>query len=674
MRMHIQKAPFLRGLFGFSSFLPINKFPDVIRVPRRLRSLTRVLIQRLEQYSLQQRLFLSYIVIILIPGIVFSLIIFRQLNESYTKDAIRKSESSIEIEKTNIKNNMETMERTVQIALSDREVMNYLDRSSEPDPSELIEFSSNTMNSLLRLQFNNQDLEHIRIFSNNRLISEIWPVFLKETRVTSEPWYEAVNRLNGAALWEISERDKELMQNHIRDEKEFRQKMSLVREIEYPKGTHVGIIQVDMLLSRFFPSAYASRNGDQSQMIVIASDGRLYYDQSRSLLTDSELAEAKLAEKLYPTENAGAFRHVNISLSGKPYLAVYAYIDGIDAYVVHMTSLQAALSELNKTRNTILLVNVVLIAILSVSTFFLNSLILKKLRQLTLSMKKIRQGDFNVQLPVGGGSEVGELTFHFRKMMGKINELIADAVNKQAATKEAELKTLKNQIDSHFLYNTLENIKMLAEVENQRPISDALTSLGSMMRYNLRWSGEYVRLREELNHARHYVALMNLRFDQRILLRAELTERELDLEVLKMSLQPIIENAVKHGLNGSAAQTGDLTITLSTYAHQGTQMIVIEDNGAGMSPEQTRRLNETIRAADGGGRSGPGAESSGMSGGGGGNGIGLRNVHQRLQLFYGQECGLWVESEERRYTRVMIKLPYFNLIGGESAYVQTIDR
>jgi two-component system sensor histidine kinase YesM len=649
--------------------------PDVMPVPKRMRPWADLFIRRLERYSLQQRLFFSYIVIILIPGIVFSLIMFRQLNESYTKDVIRKSESSIEVEKTNIQNNMETMERAVQIALSDREVMNYIDRSTDPDPAELIEFSSNTMNNLLRLQFNNPDLEHIRIFSDNLLISEIWPVFLKESRMANEPWYDEVLRLNGGALWEISERDKEPIQNHIRDEKEFRQKMSLLREIEYPKGKHVGIIQVDMLLSRFFPSTYAGHSNGQSQMFVVTPSGGLYYDPSRSLLPASELAAARLAEKLSPTEHAGAYRHFNLSLSGEPYLAVYAYIDSIGAYVVQLTSLQAALADLNKARNTILLVNVVLIAILSVSTFFLNSLILKKLRQLTLSMKKIRQGDFNVQLPVGGGSEVGELTFHFRKMMGKINELIADAVNKQAATKEAELKTLKNQIDSHFLYNTLENIKMLAEVENQRPISDALTSLGSMMRYNLRWSGEYVRLREELNHARHYVALMNLRFDQRIVLRAELTERDLDLEVLKMSLQPIIENAVKHGLNGHAASEGDLTITLTTYTDERAQMIVIEDNGAGMSPEKTRRLNEKIRAADDGRSMETSADSGGTSGrAAGGNGIGLRNVHQRLQLFYGSEYGLWVESEEHRYTRVMIKLPYFNLIGGETEHVQTLDR
>ncbi|MCJ8011605.1 histidine kinase [Paenibacillus sp. KQZ6P-2] len=635
---------------------------------RRLSSTIRHLIHRLEHYSLQQRLFFSYIIIILIPSIVFSLIIFRQLNENVTKNVVRKSESSIEIEKTNIRNNMETMERAVQLALSDREVMYYLDRSSEPDTSELIEFSNSTVNNILRLQFNNPDIEHIRIFSDNKFISEIWPVFLRENRVKSEPWYENLNRMNGAGLWQISERDKEPIHNQIQDEKEFRQKMSLLREIEYPKGRHVGLIQIDMLLTSFFPSIYKPHDNGQSQMLIMNGNGRLYYPDAAPLLTSDQLGDARLRDKLHRTDE-NSFLHFNLSLSGKPYLVVYAYLDSIQSYVMQITSMQAVLAELNKTRNTILLVNVVLIAILSVSTYFLNSLILKKLRQLTLSMKKIRLGDFNIQLPMGGGSEVSELTHHFRKMINKINELIADAVNKQAASKEAELKTLKNQIDSHFLYNTLENIKMLAEVENQQPISDALTSLGSMMRYNLRWSSEYVRLREELNHIRHYIALMNLRFDQRIHFHTQLQEPEHELEVLKMSLQPIIENAVKHGMRSSDTGDSDLHISLKTFTEIRTQIIIIEDDGAGMSAEKTRLLNHKIRSSETEETtsanvtvSSPVSPRSGQSG----SGIGLRNVHQRLQLFYGHEYGLSVESEEGKYTRVMMKVPYFNLNGGES--------
>lgn len=653
------------GFLDFRLVIP-NILPDVMILLRRLRSLVQYFIQRLEHYSLQQRLFFSYIIIILIPSVVFSLIIFRQLNESFTKEVVRKSESSIEIEKTNIRNNMETMERAVQLVLSDREVMYYLDRSSEPDTSELIEFSNSTVNNILRLQFNNPDIEHIRIFSDNPFISEIWPVFLKESRVQIEPWHEELNRLDGAGLWQISERDKEPIHNLILDEKEFRQKISLLRELEYPKGKHVGLIQIDMLLTSFFPSTYKIHDSEQSQMLIMNDTGRLYYADDHPLLTVTDLADAKLNEKLYHTDEK-TLTHFKLSLSGKPYLVVYTYIDSIQAYVVHMTSMQAVLAELNNTRNTILLVNVILIAILSVSTFFLNSLILKKLRQLTLSMKKIRLGDFNIQLPVGGGSEVGELTHHFRKMINKINELIADAVNKQSATKEAELKTLKNQIDSHFLYNTLENIKMMAEVEDQRPISDALTSLGSMMRYNLRWSSEYVRLREEMNHIRHYIALMNLRFDQRIYFHTELQEQDLDLEVLKMSLQPIIENAVKHGLRSSASGNDDLNISLRTFAVNRTQVIVIEDDGAGMSSEKTKLLNNKIRSLE---TDDPVTSlmetSSSPHGMRSGNGIGLRNVHQRLQLFYGHAYGLWVESEEGKYTRVMMKIPYFNLNGGVS--------
>lgn len=97
---------------------------------------------------------------------------------------------------------------------------------------------------------------------------------------------------------------------------------------------------------------------------------------------------------------------------------------------------------------------------------------------MTETMKKVRRGEAYSGIMIRGGGEVGELAHHFSKLMNTINTLVAQAVSKQALSKEAELRTLHNQIDAHFLYNTLENIKMLAEIENQRTISDALTSLG----------------------------------------------------------------------------------------------------------------------------------------------------------------------------------------------------
>ncbi|MGV2644304.1 HAMP domain-containing protein, partial [Clostridium perfringens] len=134
--------------------------------------------------------------------------------------------------------------------------------------------------------------------------------------------------------------------------------------------------------------------------------------------------------------------------------------------------------NVSKAQGLIIAEYIVVIFLWSMITYYLNSIIRKRLRRLTETLKRVRKGEVTATIAIQGGGEVGELAHHFNKLIRTINELIAQGVRKQAVTKEAELRTLHSQIDSHFLYNTLENIKMLAEIEGQRTISDALTSLG----------------------------------------------------------------------------------------------------------------------------------------------------------------------------------------------------
>ena len=284
-------------------------------------------------------------------------------------------------------------------------------------------------------------------------------------------------------------------------------------------------------------------------------------------------------------------------------------------------------------------------------------------------MKKVRRGEMPTGLPLGGGGEIGELAHHFNKLIHTINELIAQGVKKQALTKEAELRTLHSQIDSHFLYNTLENIKMLAEMENQRTISDSLTSLGGMMRYNFKWSGEYVSLQDEIRHIQNYIAVMNIRFDEPIQLELKIPPKLLEIELLKMSLQPIVENAVKHAWLGVEESKSVIRIEVSEYEDSGI-IITVRDNGAGIQAGRLEKLNESIRAE----------EIAGVSAGNGAGigkqafGIGLRNVHQRTRLYYGKQYGLHVYSKEGQFTEVVITLPKVLLMGGRSGYEENTDR
>ncbi|AEI44217.1 cache domain-containing sensor histidine kinase [Paenibacillus mucilaginosus] len=625
----------------------------------RLRDLQARIAYKAGGISLQTRLIASYIVIILIPILLLSVYTFNVFYENKIRDIVKTNESILEIEAVNIRSQMETMERTAELVDSDKKVKEFLQSPRELEVSELIDYRTGAYDNLLRLQFNNPNIAHIRLFSGNPNVKEIWPVFHNESRIKGEPWYELVLKNAGQVTWVFEESDRDYIRHMGADNLAAHGKVSLLRVLSPNQASHAGIVQVDMLFEQIFPKTFSSVPDSQSQMLVLDGLGRLHTKKDIPFLEGLDQAELVRELRGRSGEKSGSFEFRS---GDKPYLAVFLDLDRLQAKMVNVVSLTEPLTELRGTRNRIILANIALIALLSVTTYFLLSLILKKLHVLQDSMKKVRQGNFHFDVNIHGGGEVGELAHHFRLMLRKINELIADAVNKQAATKEAELHSLKNQIDAHFLYNTLENLKMLAEIEGQYTISDSLTSLGGMMRYNLKWTSDYVRLADELQHIGNYIAIMNVRYDGKLRLELDIPPDYLEQKVPKMSLQPVVENAVKHGMGSSCAEDGGtLVIRVQAEKREGCMILRIRDNGVGMNEEQLQALTRTLPMEDrefyrfrqGAGR--PESE---------GSGIGLRNVNQRVRLYSGPDYGIAVDSREGAYTEVVVKLPFQLLTGG----------
>jgi two-component system sensor histidine kinase YesM len=621
---------------------------------------------RLEQLTLQQRLVAAYILILLIPGVLISLYIFRGLTGNTIEEFKRSSLNSLEIEQVQIKNNMETMKRAAQIATVEKIKNDYLGSEAEWSASELIDFQNQYYENIMQLQIVNPNLQYIHIYMSNPRTFEMSPVFFYERRIEHEPWHDAMLNAGDANVWVFSRENRELLQSRLSVEVDPNPRVSLLRELTYPAGTHVGIAEISMRLGDFFPNTFNTLQEEQSLMIVMDREGNLFHQPCSEFLDRFGLTDERLGEPLASVRNSAmGTGSYEFGLGNDRFLAVYSAIEPLQAYMVKVVSLDRVYSDINRTRNRILIVFVVLLAILTLATYFMNSIILKKLHALTDSVKKVRQGDFGFDLDIRGGGEVGELAHHFRKMLRKMNELIAEAAGKQAAAKETELAALKNQIDSHFLYNTLENIKMMAEVHDHRDISDALTSLGGMLRYNMRWNGDYVRLCDELSHITNYIHIANIRFDRQATLVTDIPEELMEQELLKMSLQPIVENSVKHGMGNR-----NLTIEIRAEASGGDMVLTITDDGEGMSAEQTEALNRRIRPEERtDGRSEPG-DAPPKSG----SGIGLANVQHRIRMHYGPEYGLSVSSEIGKYTRVTMRLPHLVMKGRTTPHANTARR
>ncbi len=633
---------------------------EVYKVNRRDR--TRALWHSFSYWwgrrSLQSRLIAAYVFIVLGPCMLVSVYSYKAINNTYLRDAVEKNDYLSQMEKLHIHNQIEAMERAAQMAYSDAEVEKFLANETEPQLVDLVDFNTNAYVNMTRIQFNNPNIEHLRLYSRSNKVHEIWPIIFREERVSSTPWFQKALQLKGQEYWSFQKNDPDLMQRYLGAPTESLPKVSLLREKSRPADNHIGMVQVDMLLSRFTPKTYTDVRDNQTQMFLVDSELQLFTRPDNSFLQDNLEMADMIAERYKQFRETGEWDS-NYSENGKSFLLINTPLERIDAYLLNVVSMEGVMKDISRTRNLIIGANVGFITLLTLIAYVTNAFILKNLRRLTETMKKVRRGEAYTGIMIRGGGEVGELAHHFSKLMNTINTLVAQAVSKQALSKEAELRTLHNQIDAHFLYNTLENIKMLAEIENQRTISDALTSLGGMMRYNFKWSGEYVKLRDEVRHIENYIEVMNIRFEYPVKLVLHIEPRYLELEVLKMSLQPIVENSVKHAWCDGKENLQDPNIHIHVSETEGDICIELRDNGIGLTPERLVALNEAIYAKDE--RCESASEQRDVDRRTGG--IGLRNVHQRLQIFYGDEYGLVVQSEAGSWTMVRLTLPKVLLTG-----------
>lgn len=240
--------------------------------------------------------------------------------------------------------------------------------------------------------------------------------------------------------------------------------------------------------------------------------------------------------------------------------------------------------------------------------------------------------------------EVGVLYNEYYNMLEELNTYVKNQYQNKLITLDSQMKSLEAQINSHFLYNTLESINSIAEIEEIESISIMSMALGNMFRYSIKTKSELVTIADELQHVNDYTVIQQIRFDNRFRLVIDIPESMYEQKVLKLILQPIVENALYHGLQYCNA--GDL-ITIHAACDENTIHFRITDNGTGMTPEELqalrRKLSEEAHFTELGHRN---KES-----------IGLKNIHTRINLYYGRNYGLTIESTQGCGTSIQIRLP-----------------
>ncbi len=399
----------------------------------------------------------------------------------------------------------------------------------------------------------------------------------------------------------------------------------IVRQIEDLTLEYLGllILRINMKeLIELFAESYPSA---AMNLHIFAPDGTVYTSDPWLLELGSELVD----DDVYGIEEIEGRRYI-VSYT-RPRYSGWTYMYLLPYESVYQQTLSA-------TSTVTILYLAVLIAALSASMRFIRS-ITEPVERLVGEMKRVEKGEFTLpetgDAPYESIEEIDRLHRHFRTMVQKINTLIEENYARQLVLKDTQYKALQAQINPHFLYNTLDTVHWLARLAGHREIATVVEALGTLLRKSISAGESVIRVREELEIVECYVAIQRVRFGDRLHFELGVDEPFLDLMIPKLTLQPLVENAVNYGLEKTE---GRFRIAIRAEWRKEGAALIVEDSGPGMDPQQLERIRRGEAPTRG-------------------SGIGLRNIDERLRMLFGEAYGLSLESRPGEGLEVAVLIP-----------------
>ncbi len=587
-------------------------------------------LEKFQNQKLNIKFTFVIIMFTIVPIGVFAGILFRTMEQNVVDENLNYMEYTMERNEDEIATNIDSINMSTQFFLSDEKLLMVLNRTKCGETittEEWLTFKSENISSLERLVNNNPLIYGVRVYAADDDVQEMMPILYQASRMEKQEWAEEKEYTG----WHFNFTDNIFSSYRMSQNRKI---VGLVTPIIDSDNGQIGIIEAAMTMENMFPSLYEGMENEWS--CFLTSDGESYFGDNAMDENPALLDEIK-------AEYAGedGIQTSYIHTKNRNLIVTYLTVHELDGILVCVKDITSNVHEVYRIRNIFVAVMLVFLFVL---VFFINGIVehlLKQFYEILRSIRRVQKGDLDVVIENCGKDEMGELGTQINKMLDRIKQLMEDNLNREMLVKNSEIRALQNQINAHFIYNVLESIKMMAEIDEEYAISDAVTSLGKLLRYSMKWVSTNVLVEQEIEYIKNYMALINLRFDYEIYLSLNIPEIILKQEIPKMSLQPIVENAIYHGIEEMAEDTN---IYIKGFLEEGDCIIEITDAGKGMTEESVEKLRLKIAGE---------LDSSGGSG----NGIGLKNVQDRIHIAFGEAYGIEISSKFGCYTKIRVRIP-----------------
>ena len=575
--------------------------------------------KRFRDFSIRTKLIIGFLTILLPLVLLLSIVFYSYSAEIVLKQSLEQTREIVEQFSISLDNYMGLMRNKMEI-LAD----------------------SPTIQEELNTHQDKEDIKNDSFYSRNKRIRRIMLQIYSSVTMNDVEIY-GINETNHyLSLWskkyEMPDKDilfenanlskgRSVLVNNINDADTI-QMIKMVKDLQTYKP--IGYIRFG--LKRNYIEKMAKNINFGSDGSVVIFDENL--NKISGIAHDSALSKL-LKEK----PSIGNFSY---SEGKNEYTAVHIHSDSTGWTTVGVIPLRYINKDLAGIQYlTVIIIVLTIIIGVTVSVIIAQSLILP-LENTVNALEKFSRGDFAVRLKENRCDEIGKLNRIFNKAIKEINELMQKVTQSEILNKEMEFKTLQSQMNPHFLYNTLDTINWLAFKEKQTEICNLVAAISSLIRASISNKKSIITIEQELDYVKNYIYIQHIRYKDRFDIIYDIDESLLKQAVPKLIIQPIVENAIIHGIENSKNKN---LLYISVKRENGCIIIIVKDTGIGMTDEKVSELLKEPLNAEG-------DEQKAHTN------LGLYAVHKRIQLMYGDLYGLTVQSQAGEGTTVTLHIPF----------------
>jgi two-component system, sensor histidine kinase YesM len=602
-----------------------------------------MILKFLKSMSIQYKLLISYcllsIIIISILGISAYRLLETSINQEISKSNLKtllQISAKIESLTTHIINmsNLINLDSTISNALKTNDL-----------------FEKTKYEAILKDQFINYRLVNnftgygVTIYGVNQKTYQLFADYTPSrnahtlNELKSEKWYPAMLEKQGMILWINNFKDFQ----SGKDDKYLISSVRLFKNIY--TGEPIGVISLTFD-ENSIRTLYQEKSANDSMSCILDENDRVISSNGpKNLFIDKTSHFRKTIEHITETtgQNSGYF---NDLVNGEKTLVFFSVMGNTKWTLVQLIKLDTLMKRMNLLKYNILIVSIVCLILSLLFSIVINLQVFLPLKKLQNEMKKIQSGIFEISaLETDRDDEIGQLNKGFVMMASELRKMIQNLVEEQSMKRKAELESLQAQINPHFLYNTLNTIRCMLDLDKAKSADSMIISLVKLLKKTLGKDNELITIEEEIETLKHYIYIQEQRY-KNFVVTFDVDSSLLNYKIIKLTLQPLVENAIFHGFKSK--KEGHIWIMVSKT--ENDILIRIKDDGVGIPEETQRNLLKTKIHH----------KFEPFSG------IGIKSVHERIVLHFKEHYGLKISSIEGEGTVIDILIPIIKSSGEEN--------